>query len=435
VAASARDARATPSAPVVFSGSPATATIPVDAGNSINATTYAWSIVSEPNAGSFPASISNAAIVNPNLIVRLPGAYVLQLAVTDGAGSTDTTTLSLSVSEAPVSATASPSGSIGVTFTGSGPATGTVNLSSAGTTGNPLTYAWSIVSGPAGASFDNAATANPVLTVPETAIGGTYVIQLIASNVSTSDTTTTSISITAVGSAPSAVYSAATTARCTISGGGGTTPSASCTWSGAPPDATITLNGGASSGPGTLTYLWQVLSGPTGSSIDSPTASSATLHVITTGTYRVQLTVGNSPLSGGTSVFKDITVSANATFAQVKAVFTNPTYSCASAGCHAIGNPPPCRNVNSGLPPSWEDFTDACVPGKTLYQRVVERATTNDGTIYNNLLLLNALGSSAPPNNGPPPAAAGHGGGAPFPNTSDAGYITFLTWIIGGTPP
>jgi hypothetical protein len=426
VSASARDARATPSDPLVFSGSPATATVPLEADNSINAVTYAWTILSEPNAGAFPAAFSNATIRNPDLVVRYPGNYTLQLVVTDGGSESDTTTLDLTVDEDPVGTSVSAGTGV-VSFSGT-PASGTINLSSAATTGNPLTYSWSVTptgGGPA-LTLSDATVAAPTLTVPETAIGFSYNVALTACNVSTCDGDSANITISpAAGANPSVTTTVSTTTRCTVSNGTTANPSASCTWSGAPATATLSLSSSAS-GPGTLTYDWDV-SGPAGATFSSEFSSSTTLSIVNDGVYTVSLTVDNGALSTGTTEVKTVTVSANATFTQVRAVFTA---SCALVGCHAIGNPPPFVAVNSGSPPSWENFTDA--GGNTLHDRAVARGGTNDGTVSNNLLVLNPLDSSIPPNN--VGAAAGHGGGQVFSGTSDADYITFMTWIIGGMP-
>jgi hypothetical protein len=168
------------------------------------------------------------------------------------------------------------------------------------------------------------------------------------------------------------------------------------------------------------------VSGPGSPTLTNGTSASATLNLFDDGVYTVSLFVDNGALSTGTTVNKTLTVTANATFAQVRAVFEdNVNYGC--LGCHAIGNPPPFVGVNSGSAPSWENFTDS--NGNSLHARVVARASTNDGTVYNNLLVLNPLGSSTAPNGND------HGGGALFSGTSDPAYITFMTWIIGGMPP
>ena len=420
---------------VTFSGSPATAAVALNGNTSIGATSFFWTIVSSapvshPNGtastGILP-SITNPTSATATLDVFDIGTYVVRLTVSNGTD-TDFDDRTITVTETPVVAAGSPSGNVGVTFTGT-PATGTVNLSSAGTTGNPLTYAWSITSGCAGATFNNSAAANPVLTVPEALINTSCDIRLDASNVSTTGFDVTTINVTATGSSPTASYAAQSTTRCGVTSGSGATPSAACTWAGSPFNATITLDGTGSTGPGTLTYSWSVTSGPSGSSITNSTSSTATLNIVNDGTYTVDLFVDNGALSSGSTVSKTITVSANATFAQVQTVFTGCT------GCHSYANgatnPDPASN--SGLAPSWANENDS--NGKTLYQRVTQRANVNDGTLENNLLLLNPLGSPIFPNTVGGTATTRHGGGAIFSGTSDPDYITILTWIIGGEPP
>jgi hypothetical protein len=332
------------------------------------------------------------------------------------------------VTETTVVASASPTGTQSLSFTGSAPATATLNLSSAGTTGSPLAYSWTydstgLLTGTCG-TISNAGSATATLTVPDTAIGSSCTFRLTAANLSTTGVGTTSITIAAAsGQNPTASYTATPTARCSVSGGTTATPSAACTWAGSPFNATIDLSGSAS-GVGTLTYQWSVTSGPSGSSITNSTSLSATLNIINDGTYTVQFFVDNGALSTGTTVTKNITVSANATFVQVQAVF-NGGLGC--TGCHSYANgatnPDPA--ANSGFAPSWANENDS--NGKTLYQRVLDRV--NVATPASSLLVLNPLGSSVSPNTN------GHGGGQLFADENDASYITFLTWIIGGAPP
>jgi hypothetical protein len=250
---------------------------------------------------------------------------------------------------------------------------------------------------------------------------------------STTGTTSTSITIAAAaGQNPNVSSSAAvTTSRCTVTSGTGATPSASCTWAGSPYNATIDLTANAA-GPGTLTYQWSVTGGPSGSSITNGSSSSATLNIVKTGTYTVQLFVDNGALSAGTTVTKNITVTANRTFAaNVVPVFSNVSYGC--TGCHAFswGGNNPDPSTNSGIPPSWvSGETDS--NGKTLYQRVFDRINT--ATPVRSLLLLNPLNVNNGFNDNPvvAPNVTVHGGGQLFSDENDAAYITFLTWIVGG---
>jgi hypothetical protein len=104
--------------PLNFSGTPPTAAIPLDGGRSIGAATYLWSIVAQPDALNNPASISNPAIAAPTLTVRVAGTYVMQLQVSDGAGSSDSATRTIVVT-APFAADAFATNPGGIDLAGS----------------------------------------------------------------------------------------------------------------------------------------------------------------------------------------------------------------------------------------------------------------------------------------------------------------------------
>ena len=351
------------------------------------------------------------------------GTYVVRLTVGNGAD-TDSADRAITVTETQVVASAAPSGTQSLTFAGT-PASSSLNLSSAGTSGSPLNYNWAYapLSLTTCGTISNAGSATATLTVPDTAIGQTCTFRLIASNLSTTGQNDTTITIAAAaGQNPNVSYSATSTTRCAVTNGTSASPSAACTWAGNPFNATIGLSANAS-GAGTLSYQWSVTSGPSGSTISNSTSASATLNIVNDGIYTVQVFVDNGALSTGTTVSKTISVSANGTFTQVKAIF-NGALGC--TGCHSYANgatnPDPA--ANSGLAPSWASENDS--NGKTVYQRVIDRI--NLGSPASSLLVLNPLGSSAAPNTN------GHGGGQLFTDENDANYITFLTWIIGGAP-
>ncbi len=423
----------------VFAGSPATAAVALSGNASIGATAYAWTISSftpaaHPNGtgpAATPPSISSASSASATLNAFDIGTYVIRLTASAGAD-TDFDERTIAVTETAVVASASPSGTQQLVFSGGPPTSSTFDLSSAGTTGSPLTYSWAYapLSATTCGTISNASAATATLTVPESAIGQTCTFRLTASNLSTTDSADTTVTIAAAsGQNPNASYVAATTTRCAVTSGSGSTPGAACTWAGSPFNATIALTASAS-GPGTLTYQWSVTSGPAGSSITNSTSSSATLNIVNDGVYTVQLFVDNGALSTGTTVTKTITVTANRTFTQVSAVFTDAVYLC--TGCHSYvngaANPDPANN--SGLAPSWANELDS--NGKTLYQRVVGRI--NVATPERSLLLLNPLNVNNAFNDNPivAPNVTPHGGGQMFADTSESGYITFLTWIIGG---
>jgi PKD repeat protein len=420
---------------LVFAGSPATDTVALDGSASIGATSYAWTIFSaipapHPNgtlAAGTPPSITqpDPALPEATLNVFDIGTYVVRLMAINGSDPDEFDDRTITVTETAVGAVVSPSGTQSLNFSGGPPTSATLNLSSAGTTGSPLTYSWfyfpsGLTTGPCG-TISNASSATAILTVPESAIGSTCAFRVSASNVSTTGVATTTITIAAAaGQNPNASYTATTTTRCTVTGGATATPSAACTWAGNPFNATIGLSGSAT-GIGTLTYQWSLFSGPAGSSFTNSTSPTATLNIVNDGVYVVRLFVDNGALSTGTIVNKTITVSANRTFTQVSAVFINR----GCTGCHASGNPAIAVGVNTGSAPSWENVNDT--NGDSLYTRVVARV--NVGAPASSLLVLNPLGSSVSPN------LNGHGGGQIFTDESDVDYITFLTWIIGGVQP
>jgi PKD repeat protein len=86
-----------------FTGTPAGANIPLDGSRSVGATTWLWTVLSQPDPSGAPALISNASGASPTLTIRVPGTYVVQLSVTDGGGYSDSATRTLTVSEAAIS--------------------------------------------------------------------------------------------------------------------------------------------------------------------------------------------------------------------------------------------------------------------------------------------------------------------------------------------
>jgi len=179
----------------------------------------------------------------------------------------------------------------------------------------------------------------------------------------------------------------------------------------------ISLTGSASTGPGTLTYTWSIISAPvdaTGAytaSIASPSSVSTTLTVHRAGIYTVQLFVSNGlPPGASNTATRTITVNANAiTFTTMKSRFV----SLGCTGCHSSG---------SVTPPSWVDET-VVVSGTplTLYQRVTNRVDSINTTAS---LILRC----------PAQGDCGMGQQTGFTNANSANYTEFLNWIISGVP-
>ena len=135
--------------------------------------TYSWSL-SKP-AGS-AAVLSGATSVSPTFTVDLAGSYMAQLIVNDGAaGSVPDSVIVTTDNVAPV-ANAGPD-QLSLT-------PGSITLDGRGSSdanGDPITYAWTFVSKPAGstATLINSASASPTL---EADLAGSYEVQLIVND-------------------------------------------------------------------------------------------------------------------------------------------------------------------------------------------------------------------------------------------------------------
>ncbi len=233
-----------------------------------DALTYTWTIVSAPSGSS--AALVNPSSVSPTLTPDKKGTYLISLVVSDG--------VNLSAPDA-VTITAynvAPTAEAGENQTVAWNTLATLNGSGTDPEAQPLTYAWTISSAPAGshAALSNAAIANPAFTPDKT---GAYVMSLIVSdgvNFSTADTVT----ITVPNTAPTAE---AGSDQNILFGYG----------------ATATLNGSASHDPENdpLTYAWTITSAPSGSlaALSNPAIVNPTLTPDKQGVYVISLVVSD----------------------------------------------------------------------------------------------------------------------------------------------
>ena len=151
--------------------------------------TYSWSFSSKP-AGS-TAAFANAAVSNPAFTADLLGNYVAQLIVNNGLENslpstvTITTTNTAPVANAGASQTAAVAAVVSLNGTFSSDADG-----------DALTFAWTFSSRPPGstATLQAASSSSPTF-VPD--LAGTYVVQLIVSDVFASSVPVT-VTITAI---------------------------------------------------------------------------------------------------------------------------------------------------------------------------------------------------------------------------------------------
>ena len=132
---------------------------------------YAWTLTSTPLESK--ATLQKADQVNPQFTVDKPGEYHVQLLVSDGQAESEADIVIVSTENSPPVARAGPDQTVRVNDP--------VNLDGSGSSdadGDPLSYAWALLSKPAGSSaaLVDPTTVNPHFVVDKS---GTYVAQLI----------------------------------------------------------------------------------------------------------------------------------------------------------------------------------------------------------------------------------------------------------------
>ena len=238
--------------------------------------TYRWTFVSIP-AGS-AAAIANPTSVSPIFTVDRAGDYIAQLTVNDGQTDSVPDTVLITTNNVPPVANAGPDlGNIalGTRITLNG-------RSSSDADGDPLTFAWTFVSKPAGSA---AALANPNRESPAFTVdrAGDYIVQLIV-NDGTVNSAPDRVTISTDNVAPVA--------------------NAGPDQSGVAPGSTITLDGSGSSDANgdPLTYSWTFVSIPDSSLavLVGSTTVSPTFTVDLPGDYVVQLIVHDGTVGSAT---------------------------------------------------------------------------------------------------------------------------------------
>ncbi|NWG14601.1 MAG: DUF11 domain-containing protein [Acidobacteria bacterium] len=229
-----------------------------------NALTYRWSLLSVPPGSG--AALSDPTTVNPTFVADKRGTYVAQLIVNDGFADSDPASTSISTSNTSPVANAGLDRTVKV---------GTLVLldgsHSTDVDGDPLTYAWSFTSRPAGSTavFSDPAAVNPTFTADEP---GDYILQLIVNDGLINSAPTTVI-VTTTNTAPVANagddQSVTVGATVTLDGSGssdadGDPLSFSWSFSSVPPGSTATLSGANSINPSFVvdhggTYVVQLL--------------------------------------------------------------------------------------------------------------------------------------------------------------------------------
>ena len=155
--------------------------------------TFLWSFTTRP-AGS-TAALSNPAIANPTFVADRPGNYILQLIANNGFINSPPSTVTITTTNSTPVANAGPNQNLPATTT-------LVTLNGSGSSdadSDPITYAWTFSSRPAGST---AALQAPTSVSPtfNADVPGTYVVQLIVSDQFASSTpVTVSINVAAPG--------------------------------------------------------------------------------------------------------------------------------------------------------------------------------------------------------------------------------------------
>ncbi len=264
------NAGANQSLPYLTSSATLTGTVS-DADGTI--TSFVWTKVSGPTGGTInsPNSLSTS-ITGLN-----SGTYIFRLTATDNGNASGYADVTITVN----SNNQGPWVNAGSNQTITLPVN-SVTLSGSATDpdGTVSSYLWSKQTGPAGGTITS--PSSPVTNV--TGLNqGVYVFQLSATD---NSGTTTSVNVTVTVLAAAAnilpVVNAGTNQSITL------------------PVSSATLTGSASDADGWINaYTWSFVSGNSGSTINSPSASSTNISGLTTGSYTFKLTVTDN--AGGTA--------------------------------------------------------------------------------------------------------------------------------------
>ncbi len=331
--------------------------------------TVNWNQISGPAAVVFSAPTQAVTQV----AFTAAGTYVLRLTASDSQ-LFSTSDVHVIVKAAPQPLTVSAGASQTITLPVNKV---TMNGSASGGNG-ALTLIWSAVNGPASVTFSNPSSA---VTQATFSVAGTYVLQLSAT-----DGTTT------VNSTATVIVNPGPPPPLTVSAGAGQTITL--------PTNTTTLNGSASGGKGPLTLTWSKISGPGAVTFSSPGAAVTQATFRAFGAYVLQLTAtdGVTTVSATTTVIVNpVPIVVNAGAGQT---ITLPTNTVTLNGSASGGSAP--------LKLTWSELSGPAPVTFSSPNSAVAQATFN--TAGNYVLQLSATdgintsSSSTIINVNPPPA-------------------------------
>jgi parallel beta-helix repeat protein len=266
---------------------------------------YLWTKISGPTTFTIVSPTSATTVIN-NLVA---GTYVFQLQVTDNLGATGVDTVTVVVNTAP---NIPPTANAGTDQSIALP-TSSVTLTGSGTDsdGTIVSYAWAKTSGPASGTITSPSSTSTTVT---SLVAGTYIFQLtVTDNLGATATDTVQI-----------IVSPAPTIQSQIALSSAPTTPVTVTNINLPTNSVSLVSCSTSSQP-IATYLWAKVSGPTGGTITTPSASSTTITGLTNGSYVYSLTVTlGSPWNTPSTSNITINVASGSTF-YVDATLGNDT--------------------------------------------------------------------------------------------------------------
>lgn len=232
---------------------------------------FAWTLTGMPQGSS--AALSDPASAKPTFVADMPGSYVANLVVNDGAlnsNAASVTVIAATANAAPVANAGSVQSVLtGMTVTLDGSASSDANNDS-------LTYSWTLTNKPAGsaAALAGATSAKPTFTAD---IAGNYVAALTV-NDGRVDSASASVTITAAVANAAPVANAGS-AQSVVAGSG----------------VTLNASGSTDANGDALTYSWTLTSKPMGSAatLSGATTSSPTFTADAIGTYVATLIVND----------------------------------------------------------------------------------------------------------------------------------------------